>query len=91
MTQLVGAFLYFLFSYLIADKLGRTRSLGFRGAFLCCLILSPFLGLLITMSWSVANPRGCGWCDNKENEAEYCGLCGKNVQGELWENHHTKK
>jgi hypothetical protein len=29
------------------------------------------------------NPKGCNWCGNEYNEAIYCGLCGKNVEGEI--------
>jgi hypothetical protein len=28
------------------------------------------------------NPKGCKWCGNTKNEAKFCGLCGKNENGE---------
>ena len=68
-------------SYLIAAKIGKHKTLGFWKTFLLCLIISPFMGYFIAESSRQINARGCNWCGNKYNEAEYCGLCGKNDKG----------
>jgi len=39
------------------------------------------MGYFIAESSRQINARGCNWCGNKYNEAEYCGLCGKNDKG----------
>lgn len=61
----------------------RKRKISFVGAFLICLFTSPFLGYFIISGRPLRNPRGCKWCGNTKNEAEYCGLCGKNEAGEV--------
>jgi hypothetical protein len=91
MTPFVFLFIYFFFSYLVASTLGRTRKLGFGKSLLICLICSPFLGFLIILGWGMANPKGCKWCGNKDNEAEFCGLCGKNEHGEIWKGFQKKE
>jgi hypothetical protein len=90
MISSVFVCLYILFAFLVAHTLGRTRKIGFAGSFIICLLLSPFIGFLITMGGAMTNPRGCRWCGNKDNEAEYCGLCGKNEQGEIWKGYIPK-
>jgi hypothetical protein len=82
--------LYLLFAFLVAHTIGRTRKMGFTMSLILCLLFSPFIGFLITMGGAVANPKGCKWCGNKYNEAEYCGLCGKNEQGDIWKDHISK-
>ncbi|MHB1278836.1 MAG: hypothetical protein ACYC1Q_10595 [Bacteroidia bacterium] len=64
---------------------GTNRKGGFLRAFLISLILTPVIGLFLTISGGVKNPKGCIHCGNKENEAEYCGLCGKNEMDALKE------
>ncbi len=81
--ELIGIAIYIGISYLIADKIGRYKTVGFWGSFLLCLALSPFLGYLISEMVRQENPKGCKWCGNKYNEAEYCGICGKNDAGEI--------
>ena len=83
MGQLIGISIYITISYLVADKIGRHKTLGFWKTFIFCLALSPFFGYLIADGGGQANAKGCKWCDNKYNEAEYCGLCGKNDSGEI--------
>jgi hypothetical protein len=79
----IGIVIYLVLCYLIADKIGRHKTIGFTRTLLCCLFLSPFFGYLIAEGAGRKNPKGCKWCGNKENEAEYCGLCGKNDVGEI--------
>lgn len=82
--------IYIGISYLIADKIGRNKKIGFAATFAICLIITPFIGYLIAEGGGQENPKGCKWCGNKENEAEFCGLCGKNDNGELRPNFETK-
>ncbi len=82
-TALISIAIWLGISYLIAEKIGRPRSIGFWKTFGLCLVLSPFLGYLIAEGSGRNDARGCKWCGNKYNEAEYCGLCGKNESGDV--------
>ncbi len=62
---------------------GVDKKGGFWRAFLLSLFLSPLIGILITLGGAQKNPKGCSHCGNVHNEAEFCGLCGKNDAGEL--------
>ncbi len=62
---------------------GRRRTCGFLGALIICFITTPIFGYFIVLLFPLKEPKGCKWCGNKENEAEYCGVCGKNEAGEL--------
>jgi hypothetical protein len=79
----IGILIYFGISYLIADKIGRHKKIGFTKTLVICLIASPFIGYLVAEGGGQKNARGCKWCDNKDNEAEFCGLCGKNENGDM--------
>lgn len=85
MFSIIGIIIHVGLSYLVADKIGRNKSIGFNASFLICIFLTPFAGYLITEGSAMKNAPGCTWCGNKENEAEYCGLCGKNKLGDLRE------
>jgi hypothetical protein len=74
---------YFSVSFLIADKIGRNKKLGFVMTLLICIFLSPFIGFLISENSALKFPIGCNWCGNNDNEARYCGICGKDINGEL--------
>lgn len=91
MLQLAAIIVHLLFSYLVADKIGRKKTIGFGYSLLLCLLITPFFGYLITENFGVVNPRGCKWCGNKENEAEYCGECGKNDAGEIRKGFEERK
>ncbi len=62
---------------------GSKRKPGFIGCLLIMLVFTPFFGYFIIESFSKKNPKGCKWCGNKYNEAIYCGICGKNDDGEI--------
>ncbi|HYG16466.1 MAG TPA: hypothetical protein VEC12_11985 [Bacteroidia bacterium] len=61
----------------------RRRKIGFVPALLVCVIASPLFGYFIISSIALRTPAGCQWCGNSENEAVYCGTCGKNQDGLL--------
>ena len=71
-----------LLPFSIAWFIGRYKRIGFWGSLLLSILLTPFIGFLITSNSRLKNASGCNWCGNKDNEAEYCGLCGKNAAGE---------
>jgi UPF0716 family protein affecting phage T7 exclusion len=75
--------LYLLICFLIAHKIGRHKKIGFWPTLILCLIATTFVGFLVAEGSGLKNALGCQHCGNKENEAEYCGLCGKNALGEL--------
>jgi hypothetical protein len=81
--EYILALLYLGISYLIAAKIGKQKALGFWKTFLLCLVISPFFGYLIAENGRSIYARGCRWCKNDYNEAAYCGLCGKNDEGEV--------
>ncbi len=81
-----GILIYLGISYLVADKIGRQKKIGFIKTFIICIVVSPFIGYLIAEGGGQNNPKGCKWCGNKENEALFCGLCGKNDNGDLRSN-----
>lgn len=87
MVYIIALF-YLGISYLIAAKIGKYKAIGFWITFSLCLVISPFLGYLIAENSRLINARGCRWCGNNYNEAEYCGLCGKNENGEIRRNLH---
>ncbi|MFY0644631.1 MAG: hypothetical protein JXR19_09225 [Bacteroidia bacterium] len=64
---------------------GINRKGGFWRAFLLSLVLTPLISLFITIGSAKKDPRGCTHCGNDKNEAEYCGICGKNYEGDLLE------
>ena len=61
----------------------RRRKVNFFFALLLCILITPFFAYFFIGLQPLRNPRGCAYCGNTLNEAEYCGLCGKNVVGEL--------
>lgn len=69
----------------------RKRKLNFFLALLICILLTPFFGHFVLRLFPLINPTGCNWCGNKYNEAEFCGLCGKNEAGEIRESFKAKK
>ena len=61
---------------------GRRSRLGLLGSIIACILISPLGAVLLVWLLPMKNPIGCPYCDNKYNEAEYCGICGKNAAGE---------
>ncbi len=73
---------YIILSVLYSWHEGRKKATGFIGTLLLILLI-PFIGYWIVELLSNKKAKGCNWCGNKYNEAEYCGLCGKNEIGEI--------
>ena len=61
----------------------RKRKINFWLALAICFLVSPILGYFILTNRPLRNARGCKWCNNHENEVEFCGVCGKNEEGEF--------
>ncbi len=61
----------------------KKRKINFISALFICILLTPFFGYFIISGRPLRNPKGCKWCGNEENEAEFCGICNKNESGEL--------
>lgn len=74
--------IYFGSCYLVAQKIGERRTIGFTWTFIIGVVFTPFAGYLAAESAALKEPKGCVYCGNRENEAEYCGVCGKNDIGE---------
>ena len=73
---------YIILSVLYSWHEGRKKATGFIGTLLLILLI-PFIGFWIVELLSNKKAKGCNWCGNKYNEAEYCGLCCKNEIGEI--------
>lgn len=77
---MAGVFVYMIFALLVAP-IGKNRRIGFWKTFMWAMLLTPFIAIFIAMSSGRLDAKGCNHCGNDQNEAEYCGLCGKNEQG----------
>jgi hypothetical protein len=60
---------------------GQQKKAGFLKVLLIMIICTPFIGYWI-IEVLPNHKTPCRWCGNKDNEAEYCGLCNKNEPGE---------
>lgn len=69
-----------VFAFLIGFA-GVKRRIGFWKSFFWSVLLSPFIGLIITLNSGRLDARGCMHCGNTYNEAEFCGMCNKNAEG----------
>ncbi len=65
----------------LIGKLGSQKKIGFIKSFFISVIFSPFISYMIVSNSRMKNPRGCNQCGNIENEAVFCGMCGKNELG----------
>lgn len=61
---------------------GKQSRLGIVGSILACVLFTPIGAILLVWLLPQKNPIGCPHCENKYNEAEYCGICGKNAAGD---------
>lgn len=73
--------LFIIMSVLMANQESKKRKISFGKAILLCVLLSPVIGYFIISNYPLRNAPGCQWCGNSDNEAEYCGICGKNEAG----------
>ncbi|MEO7308364.1 MAG: hypothetical protein ABIR78_13515 [Ferruginibacter sp.] len=81
LLMIIIAIIYIIICILYSWFEGRKKTTGFIGTLFLVLII-PFIGYWIVEMLSNKKAKGCGWCGNKYNEVEYCGLCGKNEQGD---------
>jgi hypothetical protein len=75
-------FIAWITGALLVSPAGIGKKVGFWGTFLWSLLLSPLVGLFIAMSSGSKYAKGCKHCGNTANEAEFCGICGKNEAGQ---------
>ncbi|MEO6668845.1 MAG: hypothetical protein ABIN36_05185 [Ferruginibacter sp.] len=71
----------YLLALLMCWQESKNRKINFILAICVCIIITPLFGYLFISSFPKRNARGCKWCGNSRNEAEYCGLCHKNEAG----------
>jgi hypothetical protein len=76
-------FFYIVVSVLMCIQESNNRKINFVLALILCIAITPFFAYFVFGILPARNPRGCNWCGNKKNEAEYCGLCGKNEKRDL--------
>lgn len=68
----------------------KKRKINFFVALLICILVTPLFGYFIITNFKLRNPLGCNWCGNKYNEVEYCGVCNKNIAGEIRPEYNSK-
>lgn len=61
----------------------KKHKIGFAPALILCILLTPLFGYFVILSRPIRSARGCKFCGNTNNEAEFCALCGKNQESEL--------
>lgn len=77
---IIGSIL-FVITILMCLQESKIKAMPFWISFPLCFIISPFAVALIYSFMPMKNPIGCSHSGNTFNEAEYCGLCGKNELG----------
>lgn len=78
---LIGV-VYLVLTVLMCVQESKKRKLNLFFAFILCVLITPLFAYFVFLLLPERNPRGCKWCGNNENEAVYCGLCGKNEKGD---------
>jgi hypothetical protein len=78
---LVGIF-YVAIAVMMCIQESRNRKISIFVALLLSIIITPFFAYFVFGMLPARNPKGCKWCGNTKNEAKFCGLCGKNENGE---------
>lgn len=82
-----GSIAYIVLVLLTSWQESRNREIHFLVALIILILATPLFGYFIVSSFPLRNPMGCMWCGNKENEVEYCGVCGKNIEGDFIKEH----
>lgn len=78
---LIFVIAYIVIILLMCKQESGYRKINFFVAVLICVIITPFFGYFVISNFPLRNPKGCKWCNNSLNEAEYCGICRKNEEG----------
>jgi hypothetical protein len=75
--------IYVVLAVLMCLQESHKRKINFFVALILSILITPFFAYFAIGLFPARNPKGCKWCGNKYNEAEFCGMCGKNELGEL--------
>lgn len=84
MGEIIGVLIalgFLVLTVLMCRQESQKKKINFWLALLICFAATPIFGYFIVSSFPVRNPIGCKWCGNAENEVEFCGVCGKNMDG----------
>jgi RsiW-degrading membrane proteinase PrsW (M82 family) len=81
-SVILGSCLIIL-SVLMCYQESKRKPISFLVAILLCFIITPIGVYLLYRFLPNKNPIGCMHCGNSKNEAEYCGICGKNILGDF--------
>ncbi len=82
--KIITLSLLIILTVLMCLQESKRKTLSFPLALLLCFIITPFGVYLLFRFLPNRNPIGCLHCGNKSNESEYCGLCGKNAEGNFY-------
>lgn len=72
-----------ILTLLMCVQESKKRKIGLIPSIAICILITPIFGYFIISNRPLRNPKGCIHCNNQFNEAEYCGVCGKNELGKL--------
>lgn len=81
MIHYAFAIVFTLLCVLMCYQESKKRKIKFGWALLLLVFLTPIIGYFVIISRPLRKAKGCNWCGNPLNEAEYCGICGKNELG----------
>ena len=73
-------FLFILVMFCIQK--GREKKIGIAGVVFIMIFCTPFFGYFIVEALP-NHKKPCKFCGNKDNEAEICGICNKNINAEI--------
>lgn len=81
MVLIIPVIVIAVLAILMCRQESRRRKISFPLALLTCIVTTPLIGYFIIVPRPLRQPQGCKWCGNMDNEAAYCGICGKDAQG----------
>ncbi len=79
----IAGILFIILSFLYLYNVARFKKCGFIGGLLIFIFTTPFFGYFIVEMLPMKHQKKCNWCGNKNMETEYCGVCGKNENGDV--------
>lgn len=82
---MLGFIVYLMFCFIFAAA-GSGKSIGYWGAFFCCVFITPVIGLIIAIASSREYVIVCKHCQHKTKQdtptpPEFCPKCDKNQIG----------
>ena len=83
--EFIAIFVYIGISYLVADKIGKTKKIGFTKCFVVCMLASPFIGYLIAEGLALKIPEAVSGVTMLKTKQSTAAFAEKMKRG-TWEN-----